>query len=257
MKPTFILPAVFAAAAIAQPYNINRRRQAHKIAPEIEKRAVQTEWVIETAWVTQTEYVDGTTTITLDVKATPASDDNNDTSTETGKDAQFFETSAPPSAPEPTPAAPEPAATTAEPTPQAVASTPASPPVAQDDGAVERQAVSSPSSTNYDTSMGGSGDLTFYVLGLGACGWNDAGKDYSEYYVAISAQVMGAQSNDNPLCGRTITVVANGKSVVATVRDKCADCAANHIDGTKRLFLDLFGDLDLGRQPVEWYLNSA
>ncbi|PKS05839.1 hypothetical protein jhhlp_007668 [Lomentospora prolificans] len=261
MKPSFILPAVFAAAAVAQPHNLNRGRQAKNAAPVVEKRAVHTEWVIETAWVTQTEYVDGTTTITVDAQATPVSEDAN---VETGKDAQFFETPSQESTSKPTSvaqAAPEPPASTREPTSQAAAPTPASispssVSVSQEEPAAQREATSS-SSGEYDTSMGGSGELTYYTLGLGACGWNDAGKDSSEYYVAISAQVMGALSNNNPLCGRTITVVANGKSIVATIRDKCGDCAPTHIDGTTKLFLDLFGDLGPGRMPVEWYLNAA
>lgn len=274
MKPTFVIPAIFAAVALAQPHNIHRHRHAKKFAGaahRFEKRAVTTEWVVETAWVTQTEYVDGTTTITVEPDVTPVAKDDN-ANTEPGKDAQFFETPAqkPPVEPTPTPAAPEPVVNTPppppppSPTPEPVAPTPEPQPVAPAPVPVAQKPSpsvvvpqdTSSSSGNYDTSVGGNGQLTFFTVGLGSCGFNDAGKDRSEYYVALSHLVMGELSNSNPLCGRTITVMANGKSVVATIRDKCGDCAANNIDGTEKLFLDLFGDLGLGRMPVEWYLNA-
>lgn len=276
MKPTFVIPAIFAAMALAQPHNMNRHRHAKKFAGaahRFEKRAITTEWVIETAWVTQTEYVDGTTTITVEPDATPASKDDK-ADPESGKDAQFFETPAqkPPAEPTPAPAAPEPVVNTPpppaptpepvaptpepEPQPQPQPVTPVPAPVAQNPTPSVVAQDASSSSGNYDTSVGGNGELTFFSVGLGSCGFNDSGKDLSEYYVALSHLVMGELSNNNPLCGRTITVMANGKSVVATIRDKCGDCAANNIDGTEKLFIELFGDLGLGRMPVEWYLNA-
>jgi hypothetical protein len=75
------------------------------------------------------------------------------------------------------------------------------------------------------------GDLTYYTVGLGACGEDDSGKDNTENIVALSHLLMGTQSNGNPFCGKTITISYGGKQVVATVKDKCMGCALNNIDG--------------------------
>jgi hypothetical protein len=67
---------------------------------------------------------------------------------------------------------------------------------------------------------------------------------------------MGSQSNGNPLCGKTITITSSsGKSTTATVKDKCMGCAYNDIDVSEKVFLDLYGSLDSGRDQVTWYFN--
>ena len=100
-----------------------------------------------------------------------------------------------------------------------------------------------------------SGDLTYYAVGMGSCGIDDSGKDQTDNIVAVSAALMGAQSNGNPMCGKTITVKANGKTVQALVHDKCPGCAASDIDGTEKMFKELFGSLDVGRGKIEWWFN--
>ncbi|PHH67757.1 hypothetical protein CDD83_6428 [Cordyceps sp. RAO-2017] len=87
---------------------------------------------------------------------------------------------------------------------------------------------------------------------MGACGFDDSGKDNSDNIVAISKDKMGTQSNGNPMCGQTITIHANGKTCKATVRDKCMGCAANNIDVSEKVFKELYGSLDGGRMPVSW-----
>jgi hypothetical protein len=99
------------------------------------------------------------------------------------------------------------------------------------------------------------GDLTYYAVGLGACGFDDSGKDHTENIVAVSHLLMGTQSNGNPFCGKTITVSYGGKKVQATVRDKCMGCEKEAIDCTEKMFLELFGTLDKGRGSVEWWFN--
>jgi predicted amidohydrolase len=74
--------------------------------------------------------------------------------------------------------------------------------------------------------------------------------------VAVSSALMGAQSNGNPFCGRSITVKANGNTLTAQVRDKCPSCAVGDIDGTERMFIDLFGSLTDGRREIEWWFND-
>ncbi|KKA26543.1 hypothetical protein TD95_005230 [Thielaviopsis punctulata] len=115
------------------------------------------------------------------------------------------------------------------------------------------------SSSDSDSSLAVSytdGSLTYYTLGMGACGWDDAGKDDSSYVIALSHDIMGTQSNGNPYCGQKIKISApNGKSLTATVRDKCMGCTPSHIDGSEAIFLELFGSLEAGVETVSWSIN--
>ncbi|AEO62260.1 uncharacterized protein THITE_2106235 [Thermothielavioides terrestris NRRL 8126] len=125
-------------------------------------------------------------------------------------------------------------------------------------------ATSSSSSSGSGSSGSGSGsggsttyqgDITYYTLGLGSCGIDDTGKDNSANIVALSAALMGAVSNANPLCGKTITIKANGKTAQAVVHDKCPVCAFGDVDASQNLFLELFGSTDGGREKIEWWFN--
>lgn len=100
-----------------------------------------------------------------------------------------------------------------------------------------------------------SGELTYYAVGMGACGEDDSGKDQTGNIVAISHVKMGTQSNGNPMCGQTITIYANGKSTTATVRDKCMGCAENDIDVSEKIYKELWGDLSTGRSDCTWSFN--
>lgn len=98
-----------------------------------------------------------------------------------------------------------------------------------------------------------SGDLTYYTLGLGSCGTDDSGEDMSANIVAMSSATMGAQSNGNPMCGKTIKIYnsANGKTATGTVMDKCPGCDAGSIDVSQKLFEEL-ADLADGRVEISW-----
>lgn len=94
-----------------------------------------------------------------------------------------------------------------------------------------------------------SGDLTFYEAGLGACGDTNNGNTEAVFALAhgmlkanspiatakndwrliafLKLGMMGTQSNGNPYCGRTATITANGKSVVAKLVDKCMGCVSS------------------------------
>jgi expansin (peptidoglycan-binding protein) len=97
------------------------------------------------------------------------------------------------------------------------------------------------------------GDLTYYAVGLGACGEDDTGRDMSANIVAMSSEVMGFRSNDNPMCGKPIQIYnsANGKVSTGVVRDKCPSCKRGSIDVSQKLFEEL-GDLAQGRIPISW-----
>jgi len=66
--------------------------------------------------------------------------------------------------------------------------------------------------------------MTFYDTGLGACGEYDDGTQVD--IVALAVDIMGPLSNTNPLCGKTITISHNGKTITATVKDKCMGCVS-------------------------------
>jgi hypothetical protein len=101
------------------------------------------------------------------------------------------------------------------------------------------------------------GEITYYDLGLGACGEDDSGKDNTGNIVALSHLLMGEQSNGNPMCGQTVTITANGKSVQGIVRDKCMGCEKDDVDVSRKMFKELFmGTLEAGRKPMSWSFNS-
>jgi len=101
-----------------------------------------------------------------------------------------------------------------------------------------------------------SGDVTYYDIGMGACGIDNAGEDLAINIVALSGSLMGEKSNDNPNCGRTITIKANGRTTTALVTDKCMGCNYNSIDVSKKAFLELWDSYDVGRGPCEWWWND-
>ncbi|KAM9875990.1 allergen Asp F7 [Verticillium dahliae] len=99
------------------------------------------------------------------------------------------------------------------------------------------------------------GDMTYYNLGLGSCGVNDGGKDYTTNIVALSHLLIGEESNDNPFCNRVVTIGMGSKTTTAIVRDKCMGCAEEDIDVSMATFNELVGSLDAGRVAVEWWLD--
>ncbi|KID98949.1 riboflavin aldehyde-forming enzyme, partial [Metarhizium majus ARSEF 297] len=121
--------------------------------------------------------------------------------------------------------------------------------------------VSKPQTSSAPSTGGGgpgsgkiTGDFTWYEIGTGSCGENDKGLDLTECIVAVSHIRMGEQSNGNPMCGKTISMSANGKTITGTVKDKCMGCAANDIDVSKACFTQLF-DLGVGRTKIQWWFN--
>jgi cytoskeletal protein RodZ len=119
---------------------------------------------------------------------------------------------------------------------------------------VQQEKVAKPASNGGSSSK--SGEFTYYDIGQGACGEDDSGKDDSINIVALSHLRMGPSSNDNPMCGKTITIKANGKTAQATVKDKCMGCAMNDIDVSRKVYNEIWGSLDSGRTEVEWWFNN-
>lgn len=293
MKTFAILCAALATTALAQPhFNGNKRRHVHN---KHAKRALVTEWVTETAYVTEYYDATSTVWVTPGAESEEPEPSNTKDAQffepEKPTVAQPTTTAAPPApepkvpepkapepekqepeeqepqpqpiaqpettttyqAPPPPPTTPTPTPTpTPEPTPEPVTEEPTEEPAPESPAEGSKSSDSGSSSAPSDSH---SGDLTYYDVGLGACGFDDTGKDNSDNIVALSHLLMGTQSNGNPMCGQTITVSANGKEVVCTVRDKCMGCEPEAIDVSKAAFLELFGSLTAGRTEVKWWFN--
>jgi hypothetical protein len=249
MKSTVFVASVLASLAVAQPHghmrghgHQHRRREQH----DHDKRAVVVEWVTETVYATVTAIVDDSSTELVMPSTQPAVTTSTAQAVPTPSPGQFFEN-------------PETSSSAAPTTSQQAPPQQAPPVVEQVSSPAESAPAPTTSSSAGDSSSGGSpsysGDITYYALGMGSCGIDDSGKDHTDNIVAVSAQLMGAQSNGNPMCGKTITIKANGKTIEAKVHDKCPSCAMGDIDGTEKMFVDLFGSLDAGRQKIEWWFN--
>lgn len=128
------------------------------------------------------------------------------------------------------------------PTTTAVETTPT--PSAYSSAAPQPSASAAPASPS-----GGShtGDLTYYTPGLGSCGWTSTGSDL---IVALAEDMMepedGANPNDNPLCGRMITISYGGATAQAKIVDTCPGCSGAGLDLSPTLF-QKFAALGVGR----------
>ena len=48
------------------------------------------------------------------------------------------------------------------------------------------------------------GDITYWLGGLGACGWDV--NTNTQNQIALPQAFMGTQSNGNPFCGKSVTI---------------------------------------------------
>lgn len=267
MKSFAIFAGLLAASAVAQPHGQNKHQRRHGHNNH-EKRAMVTEYETAFEIVTVTEYIDETATtwITPAAKVTATATTLLTQASPSTVPGQFFEGASPSSVipsetapseaaptvvPEPTTAAPVvPEAPTSAPVvvpttsayvpppPPAVVPSvvdiPSAAPAVESPSPVVAAPAPAPAVATSSSKTGANtktGDLTYYTVGLGACGEDDSGKDNSENIVALSHLLMGTVSNGNPFCGKTITISYGGKQVVATVKDKCMGCALTNIDG--------------------------
>lgn len=97
------------------------------------------------------------------------------------------------------------------------------------------------------------GDITYYDPGegYGACGWKNT---KNEPVVALPHEFMGSRSNGNSYCGKTITIVRDGKKSTARVVDKCMGCTGYSIDLSDAVFSQLAA-LSVGRTNAKWWIN--
>ncbi|KAJ1677109.1 hypothetical protein EV182_006860 [Spiromyces aspiralis] len=121
------------------------------------------------------------------------------------------------------------------------------------DGGSSKSAASSEggsaSGDNSGLYTGGSGDGTYYKVGLGSCGKTNSN---DELVAAASQELMGSKGN-GPYCGKKAKVTHGGKSVTVTIVDTCPPCTKGSLDLSPTAFKQL-ADLDEGRIPITWEL---
>ncbi|KAG4271298.1 hypothetical protein FPRO04_14689 [Fusarium proliferatum] len=129
-------------------------------------------------------------------------------------------------------------------------------------GHYQQEPSPEPQSTNYK--LDGDvhfGQLTYYEVGIGACGQNSAGQGETGNIVALSEVLYDAANidnnpNHNPLCGRTIIIKgSNDKISHATVLDRCEGCQMNDIDVSHKVFKEIWGSLNEGRTDIQWWYS--
>ena len=104
------------------------------------------------------------------------------------------------------------------------------------------------------------GDLTYYGLGLGACGEVNSDTDMvcAVSHTVFDAVAVGSNPNQNPLCGRRIHIMRNdtqagtgNASVTVTVVDRCVGCLPNDLDLSPAAF-DQLAPESAGRVVGSW-----
>jgi hypothetical protein len=104
-----------------------------------------------------------------------------------------------------------------------------------------------------------SGDLTWYDVGLGACGLTSTS---DEAIVAISQEIFDsadyktANPNLNPLCGKFVTIKGkNGQTYQAKVVDRCVGCAEADLDLSQDFFNTVTSHGDGRVSGMSWSWN--
>ncbi|KAJ7580176.1 plant expansin [Mycena floridula] len=108
------------------------------------------------------------------------------------------------------------------------------------------------------------GDGTYYITGLGACGFTSAGTDM---IAAVSHEFFDAYANPEPgnpnkseICNKKVQVSFQGKSIEVAIVDRCGGCTGStDLDFSSTAFQALApdGTLNLGRlQGITWQIIS-
>ena len=98
------------------------------------------------------------------------------------------------------------------------------------------------------------GDITHYEVGLGSCGWTN---NDSDWVVAMPHAMMNnpANPNDNPLCGKFITLAYAGKTHRAWIVDTCEGCDGQSLDLSPSLFAAVAPSGNGRVQSVDWWFS--
>ncbi|KAI5359917.1 putative RlpA-like domain superfamily protein [Septoria linicola] len=98
------------------------------------------------------------------------------------------------------------------------------------------------------------GDLTWYDVGMGACGKTNVASDP---VIAIPEAIFDSYStgnpNTNPLCGKTITITGkDGSKFTGIVVDRCPGCTVNDLDLSQDFFNKVTNNGDGRVGDMEW-----
>ncbi|KAK3714145.1 hypothetical protein LTR37_007947 [Vermiconidia calcicola] len=101
------------------------------------------------------------------------------------------------------------------------------------------------------------GDVTYYDVGLGACGKTHTSEDA---VVAIADTLfdsydISGNPNENPLCGKSVTIMGDNGPTVATVVDRCGGCANTDLDLSTSLFEEVVPHGNGRVSGVKWSFN--
>ncbi|KZT28170.1 hypothetical protein NEOLEDRAFT_1176313 [Neolentinus lepideus HHB14362 ss-1] len=89
--------------------------------------------------------------------------------------------------------------------------------------------------------------LTWYDVGLGACGQTNVASDF---VVALNADDFGA-GYPGPHCFQNIVITAEGKTATAQIVDKCPGCPEGGLDLSEGLF-SYFANPSVGVLTGSW-----
>ncbi|CAG8583892.1 11457_t:CDS:2 [Diversispora eburnea] len=97
------------------------------------------------------------------------------------------------------------------------------------------------------------GDMTWYHLGLGACGKYNTDRDLACALpiAQFDRYTPNGNPNKNTKCGKRIKVTRGKKSVVVRVVDRCEGCKSGDIDLSPAAFEKL-ASLSVGRTKCSW-----
>ncbi|CAG8661129.1 1477_t:CDS:1 [Funneliformis mosseae] len=98
-----------------------------------------------------------------------------------------------------------------------------------------------------------SGRGTFYDPSLGACGKVSSGSDL---IVALNAAQFDKtlNPNNNPICGKSVTITGPDGTVTCRVEDRCPSCPFGGLDLSRAAF-DKISNLDRGIAEITWHFN--
>jgi len=241
-----VLRNLVLAAALLTPFAL--------AAPLLDERAIYTYTYTEIAWVT----VEETTTVWVEpTTPTPAPVAPVSSSTTSSvAPAVFAQTTYSPSTIATVAAAPSAAAwsSSSAPLPSSAPASAAPGPAGMN---VQPKDISASASNDCDDENDACvGDVTHWDGGVGACGWNvDTDSDYQ---IALPYAFMGTESNNNPYCGRAVTLYNpnSGTTVSVTVGDKCMGCENRAVDCTDVVFNAITDGEGNGRYSgIEWWFT--
>jgi hypothetical protein len=102
------------------------------------------------------------------------------------------------------------------------------------------------------------GYLTWYEVGIGACGYTNQASDFvcAVSHTIFDSMAQGSNPNDNPICNSSIKLIHDEESIDVSVVDRCVGCEPSHLDVSPRVF-QRFSNLKTRKIQVNWKWNPS